>query len=89
MKNIFRNNFNSKLYYLDQSYKSLKEMITKMFNPFYEERPTCAELLSDPNAWLIQIEKMKSTENYKNYLKELREYENKFYFNYFVEKLIV
>ena len=85
----FRDNFNQILNDLIPRYQSLNEVTTKMVNPVYKERPTCADLLSQSNFWLMTREELKKSVNYSTNLKKMREFENKFYFNYLVEKLIV
>ena len=57
-----------------------------MLKQTYNERPTCAEVLSQFNSWDITISEGKKDNNYDKNLNQMKQFSNKFFNNYFEEK---
>ncbi len=73
---------------LSQNWNALLSMIISTLNIVYKLRPTCAEILAGSNHWLICIDQVKNEDNFKKVMNQLRDFENKFFFEYIFDKLI-
>ena len=71
---------------LESKWTALQEVIKRMLEETYAERPTCAELLSQFNSFDITYSEVKKDNNYNKNMNQMNEYSNKFFNNYFEEK---
>ena len=73
---------------LEKKWNLLEEIVSKMTKTIYADRPTCAELLSQFNSWDITANELKSDENHRKNVKKLKQFSNKFFYNFFKEKFL-
>ena len=68
---------------LESKWSALQEIIIKMSEVKYRDRPTCAEVLSQFDSWDISIEEVKQSDGYEKIVNNMKEFSNKFFNNYF------
>ena len=73
---------------LDPKWTALRDIISKMLisQPF-DERPTCAQLLSQLSSWDITINEVKESKSYQKNMNQLKQFSNQFFNNYFEVKI--